>query len=97
MEARFGLSVGSLFAAVGNKYIIDSILPESSTFTLVDSLHALTFTSILITIIMSVYSLTLANIKQLKKANRVDKLSSRILLIAYLLFNLFFVAKAIFS
>jgi hypothetical protein len=58
IESRFGLSVGSLFAAVGNKYIIDSILPETSTFTLVDSLHALTFIGILVTIILSVYSLT---------------------------------------
>ncbi len=97
MEARFGLNVGSLFAAVGNKYIIDSILPESSTFTLVDSLHALTFISILLTIILSVYSLTLANSKQLKKANKIDKNASRILLISYLLFNIFFVVKAIFG
>lgn len=95
MEARFGLSVGSLFAAVGNKYIIDSILPESSTFTLVDSLHALTFISILLTIILSVYSLTLANNKQLKKANRLDKRTSQILLAVYLLLNIFFVIKAI--
>jgi hypothetical protein len=32
-EPRFGLPVGGLFAAVGNKYIIDSLLPESSTFS----------------------------------------------------------------
>ncbi len=31
LEPRFGLPVGGLFAAVGNKYIIDSLLPESST------------------------------------------------------------------
>ena len=38
LEPRFGLPVGGLFAAVGNKYIIDSLLPESSSFTLVDTL-----------------------------------------------------------
>lgn len=95
MESRFGLSVGSLFAAVGNKYIIDSILPESSTFTLVDSLHALTFIAILATIILSVYSLNLAKNKQLKKANRVDKKASRIMLFVYLFFNIILVLKAI--
>ncbi len=31
LEPRFGLPVGGLFAAVGNKYIIDSLLPESSS------------------------------------------------------------------
>jgi hypothetical protein len=35
IDSRFGLSVGSLFAVIGNKYIIDSSLPESTTFTLV--------------------------------------------------------------
>jgi hypothetical protein len=47
LEPRFGLPVGGLFAAVGNKYIIDSLLPESSTFTLVDTLHTMTFLGIL--------------------------------------------------
>lgn len=42
LEPRFGLPVGGLFATVGNKYIIDSILPETSAFTLVDTLHTLT-------------------------------------------------------
>jgi hypothetical protein len=42
MDSRFGLSVGSLFAVIGNKYIIDSSLPESTSFTLVDTLHGLT-------------------------------------------------------
>jgi hypothetical protein len=96
MEARFGLSVGSLFAAVGNKYIIDSILPESSTFTLVDSLHALTFIGILVTIILSVYSLKLANENQLENANKLDHKAARIMLFTYLFLNIVFVIKAIF-
>ncbi|MES2379626.1 MAG: hypothetical protein V4538_01205 [Bacteroidota bacterium] len=97
IESRFGLSVGSLFAAVGNKYIIDSILPESSTFTLVDSLHAFTFVSILITIILSVYSLSLSKTNKLKMANRIDKKSAKVLLILYLLLNIVFIVKAIIS
>jgi hypothetical protein len=96
MESRFGLSVGSLFAAVGNKYIIDSILPESSTFTLVDSLHAFTFIAILGTIILSVYSLKLANENQLERANQLDHKAARIMLITYLLLNIIFILKAIF-
>ncbi len=95
IESRFGLSVGSLFAAVGNKYIIDSILPESSTFTLVDSLHAFTFVSILMTIVLSVYSLRLVNSKKIKTANRVDRKAAKILLIVYLLLNVIFVIRAI--
>jgi hypothetical protein len=47
IDSRFGLSVGSLFAVIGNKYIIDSALPESSSFTLVDLLHGITLFFIL--------------------------------------------------
>lgn len=97
IESRFGLSVGSLFAAVGNKYIIDSILPESSTFTLVDSLHAFTFVAILLTIILSVYSLSLSKNKKLKMANKIDKKAAKILLILYLFLNIVFILKAIIS
>ena len=50
VEPRFGLPVGGLFAAVGNKYIIDSLLPESNVFTLVDWLHSLTFFTIFLII-----------------------------------------------
>src|SRR5678816_4835806 len=57
MDPRFGLPVGGLFAAVGNKYIIDSLLPESSTFTLVDTLHAITFIAIFATLLVSAIAL----------------------------------------
>src|SRR5262249_50097517 len=59
IDSRFGLSVGALFAAIGNKYIIDSALPESTTFTLVDALHGLTLFFIFLVIASSAYSLKL--------------------------------------
>ena len=57
LEPRFGLPVGGLFAAVGNKYIIDSILPETTSFTLVDTLHALTFFAVFSTLMVSAIAL----------------------------------------
>ena len=59
MDSRFGLSVGSLFAVVGNKYIIDSSLPESTSFTLVDTLHGITLFFIFTIIACTAYSLLL--------------------------------------
>ena len=59
IESRFGLTVGALFAVVGNKYIIESSLPESAIFTLVDELHALTLFFIFCVIISTAYSLKL--------------------------------------
>lgn len=95
IDSRFGLSVGALFAAVGNKYIIDSILPESSNFTLVDSLHAFTFIAILVNISLSAIALQLMKNGNLEKANRIDNRSAKILLAAYLILNFIFVGSAI--
>lgn len=97
IESRFNLSVGALFAAVGNKYIIDSILPESSTFTLVDSLHAFTFVAIFVTVSLAVYALHLAKKHELDKANKLDKKAARVLLISYLALNLIYIIKAIWE
>ena len=95
IDSRFGLSVGALFAAVGNKYIIDSLLPESSTFTLVDSLHAFTFVSIFATISLSVYALKLLKEGKLEKANLIDRRGAIILLLSYFILNTIFIATAI--
>ena len=59
IESRFSLTVGSLFGVIGNKYVVDSALPESSTFTLVDSLHGLTLFFVFAIVACSVYALNL--------------------------------------
>ena len=71
IDSRFGLSVGSLFAVIGNKYIIDSSLPESTSFTLVDTLHALTLFFIFLVITANAYSLKLVKASKDKKSRPV--------------------------
>ena len=94
MDSRFGLGVGSLFAVIGNKYIIDSALPESSSFTLVDTLHGITLFFILATIAANAYSLNLIKNNKPSKAFRFDSIASRVVLIAYVLLNIWFIWKA---
>lgn len=94
MDSRFGLSVGSLFAVVGNKYIIDSSLPESTSFTLVDTLHGLTLFSIFMVIAATAYSLKLVKRGELRKANRFDMIFSQALMAVYILANIFFISQA---
>lgn len=94
IDSRFGLSVGSLFAAIGNKYIIDSSLPESTTFTLVDTLHGITLASIFLVVASSVYSLKLVKKNKLKEANRFDMIAAQVLLVAYVATNIYFIVKA---
>jgi cytochrome c biogenesis factor len=94
MDSRFSLSVGALFAVIGNKYIIDSSLPESTSFTLVDTLHGLTLSCILIIVAATAYSLILVKNNQMQKAKKFDMYSAQILLLLYVLTNMYFIVRA---
>ncbi|MBL7862141.1 MAG: hypothetical protein JNJ65_13325 [Cyclobacteriaceae bacterium] len=96
LEPRFGLPVGGLFATVGNKYIIDSILPESSAFTLVDVLHTLTFLAIFATLVVSAVALRRYDNGNKDAAIRFNHIGSRWVIGLYVLSNLVMVGIAIF-
>lgn len=95
LEPRFGLPVGGLFATVGNKYIIDSILPETSAFTLVDTLHTLTFLGIFGTLVVSAIALQYYDNGNKEAAKRINKKGAKIVLWAYGILNLILVFLAI--
>jgi hypothetical protein len=86
--------VGALFAAIGNKYIIDSSLPESTTFTLVDLLHGITLFFIFIVITSSAYALRLVKENKIKQANRFDFIMAQVVLVIYVGLNLYFILHA---
>ena len=95
LEPRFGLPVGGLFATVGNKYIIDSILPESSNFTLVDSLHTLTFLAIFGTLVVSALALHRHDLGDKQHSVRYNRIGAKIVTISYLIANLVLITLAI--
>lgn len=95
IDARFGLSVGALFAVVGNKYVIDSALPESTSFTLVDTLHGITLLFIFATIVSSVFALNTIKKGDIKTADRYDRITAQVLLIAYAILNAYFIWHAV--
>ena len=94
IDSRFGLSVGSLFAVIGNKYIIDSALPESSSFTLVDTLHGLTLIFIFSVITATAYSLRLVKKNKIAKAHRFDMMIAAIMFVIYIGANMWFISQA---
>jgi hypothetical protein len=97
VDPKIGLSVGGLFAAVGNKYIIDSSLPQTSQFTLVDTLHSITFIAIFLTIAISAICLETHNIGKPQKAARINRITSRLIIGSYALITLIFVLRAIYD
>lgn len=86
-ESRIGLAVGGLFSAVGNKYIVESIVPSSSQTTLIDHIHNITFAFILIIVVCIIYITRLYFIQDYTKATKWDKWSFRISLWAYIAIN----------
>lgn len=95
IESRFGLTVGSIFAVVGNKYIVDSELPESSSFTLVDTLHGITLFCIFLITICSVYSLHVLKKSDLSRSNRFDRLCAVLIFTTYVILNAIYISKAV--
>jgi hypothetical protein len=95
LEPRFGLPVGGLFAAVGNKYIIDSLLPETTSFTLVDTLHTVTFLGILATLLVSALALKHFDNGKFEKSLAYNRIASRVVIFSYILINLVLVGLAI--
>jgi hypothetical protein len=94
LDPRFGLPIGGLFAAVGNKYIIDSLLPESSQFSLVDILHNITFMGIFCILTVSAIALRLHNGGKIPVAHRVNKVGAAIVIIGYIVSNIYYIINA---
>lgn len=93
-DPRFGLSVGGLFAAIGNKYIIESKVPATNQITLLDTIHNLTFVYILIITILSVVSLHVYEKNSTERkliSRRLDKVSFLVIFISYFLLLLWII------
>ncbi len=85
-DPRFGLSVGGLFAAIGNKYIIEGKVPATNQITLLDNIHNLTFVYILLITILSVISLRIYEKGTKKNKNlskKIDKIAVITIMISY--------------
>ncbi|MBL7790386.1 MAG: hypothetical protein JNL75_11205 [Chitinophagales bacterium] len=94
IDTRFGISVGSLFAVIGNKYIIDSHLPDSNVFSLVDSLHGLTLAVIFIVVASTAYCLMLINKEKYATVKRFDMIMAWLVGLTYLIANIILIYKA---
>jgi hypothetical protein len=94
IEPRFGLTVGGLFAAVGNKYIVDSVLPDSSSPSLADDVHMITFGFILATVLVSVVSMHFHLRQKGHHSKRLDSSARWVLLGLYVFVNMYMVVAA---
>ena len=59
VDPRFGLGVGGLFAAVANSWVTQELIPDTGMMTLADLLNFVSTSLILLTILISIFSLHL--------------------------------------
>ncbi|MBC7905092.1 MAG: hypothetical protein H7Y27_16810 [Gemmatimonadaceae bacterium] len=96
-DSRFGLCVGGLFAAIGNKYIVESVIPTTTTNTLMDNVHNVTFMFILLIVGIIIVSLRLfesGDPKKHAKSLKLDKWAFVGVAAAYVLINIFLIFRA---
>lgn len=75
LDARLGLSVGAMFAAVASEYIVVSSLPESNYLTLADKLHVMSFLFIFASLAESALVYKLVNKGNETAVRTVDSLT----------------------
>jgi len=89
-DSRFALIVGGVFAAIGNKYIVESIVPSSTTTTLMDNVHNLTLFFILlicIVVTVSLYLFESGDERDKKLSFKIDKVSFYAFVVIYIIIN----------
>jgi len=89
VDPRFGLGVGALFAASATAYVISSALPPSGGMVLADLVNALGILVIFLTVMESILSLYLYDIKDKPALSRyLDRVMFIIFLTGFLAVNI---------
>lgn len=97
IDSRINLSLGSIFPAVGNKYIIDNLLPTTNEFTLSDSIQLIVFCMVVTAIVVTVVTCKLADHHNYALALKVNRYAQCIAIPFFLLIFLFFLLRALLS
>lgn len=85
---------GPSFIIVYHSAKIDSALPGSSSFTLVDLLHGFTLFFILAIIAANAYSLKLFKSNNVTRSYKFDTIAAQTMLFIYIVLNAWFILKA---
>jgi hypothetical protein len=91
LDARFGLGVGSVFAASANAFVISDSLPQTTIVTLAEQINFLAIGTIFFSVFMSIASLRLCYAGKDEASERLDLRALIVIGTAYVLANIFVV------
>lgn len=92
--SRFSLCASAIFASVGNKYVVDVMLPPATSITLADVIEATTFIAILISLAAMVVMHVLMG-KNPRFARIVNRIVGGLTITLYLAANGLMIAQSI--
>lgn len=88
LDARFGLGVGSIFAASANAFVIAGNLPESTVITLAEKINFLAIGTIFLCVAMSIWSLRICYQNKEELSAKLDTWAMAIIASLYILINI---------
>lgn len=94
---RSTLCFGSILLVTGEKYLVDGHLPTTDYFTLADAIQIGTFSLIIFSTFIDLYSAFMIRNGKVAAAEKMNKSLSIVSVVAYLIFIGFFTAKAALS
>jgi len=78
VDVRSELCVGALFAAVGSQFVVNGLLPDSTSATLSDRLHIVVYLAILATLCIAVFLERMHRKGQPDRAHRLNRVYRKI-------------------
>ena len=87
LDARFGLGVGSIFAASANAFVISDNLPKTATVTMAEQINFLAIGTIFLSVFISIASLRLCYVGKEDASERLDRWALVMIGLGYLLAN----------
>lgn len=87
LDARFGLGVGSIFAASANAFVISDNLPKTSVVTLAEQINFIAIGTIFLSVFVSIASLRLCYGGREEASERLDKWALAIVGTGYVVAN----------
>jgi hypothetical protein len=85
LDARFGLGVGSIFAASANAFVISGDLPKTSNITLAEQLNLIAVGIIFLSVFVSIWSLRLRYLDREEDSLALDRRALVVLAVLFVL------------
>lgn len=87
LDARFGMGVGSIFAASANSFVISDSLPQTTAVTLAEQINLIAVGVIFLSVFISIWSLRLRYKDQEEASLALDRYAMVILGVVYIALN----------